>query len=111
MQILQTEAHKEKVHKDDEKMIKSQKKKMKEEDEEEKEEPKMMDSDEKPNEEEKESQVPDADKPSEDDAEEDKPKVGMENLKTKRKRKLVILVRKKQKSLKSANKYQSSLIF
>ena len=86
MQILQTEAHKEKVHKDDEKMIKSQKKKMKEEDEEE-EEPKMMDSDENPMKKKKKVMVPDADKPSEDDAEEDKPKVGMEKPEDKKKKK------------------------
>ena len=86
MQILQTEAHKEKVHKDDDKMIKSQKKKMKEEDEEE-EEPKMMDSDENPMKKKKKPMVPDADKPSEDDAEEDKPKVGMEKPEDKKKKK------------------------
>ena len=86
MQILQTEAHKEKVHKDDDKMIKSQKKKMKEEDEEE-EEPKMMDSDENPMKKKKKVMVPDADKPSEDDAEEDKPKVGMEKPEDKKKKK------------------------
>ena len=86
MQILQTEAHKEKVHKDDDKMIKSQKKKMKEEDEEE-EEPKMMDSDENPMKKKKKPMVPDADKPSEDDAEEDKPKVGMEKPDDKKKKK------------------------
>jgi hypothetical protein len=86
MQILQTEAHKEKVHKDDDKMIKSQKKKMKEEDEEE-EEPKMMDSDENPMKKKKKPMVPDADKPSEDDAEEDKPKVGVEKPEDKKKKK------------------------
>ena len=66
MQILQTEAHKEKVHKDDDKMIKSQKKKMKEEDEEE-EEPKMMDSDEKPMMKKKKPPMP----PKKDNGEED----------------------------------------
>jgi len=65
MQILQTEAHKEKVHKDDEKMIKSQKKKMKEEDEEEEIPP--MDSDEKPMMKKKKPPMP----PKKDNGEED----------------------------------------
>ena len=65
MQILQTEAHKEKVHKDDEKMIKSQKKKMKEEDEEEEMPP--MDSDEKPMMKKKKPPMP----PKKDNGEED----------------------------------------
>lgn len=65
MQILQTEAHKEKVHKDDDKMIKSQKKKMKEEDEEEEMPP--MDSDEKPMMKKKKPPMP----PKKDNGEED----------------------------------------
>ena len=65
MQILQTEAHKEKVHKDDDKMIKSQKKKMKEEDEEE-EMPPMV-SDEKPMMKKKKPPMP----PKKDNGEED----------------------------------------
>ena len=65
MQILQTETHKEKVHKDDEKMIKSQKKKMKEEDEEEEIPP--MDSDEKPMMKKKKPPMP----PKKDNGEED----------------------------------------
>ena len=65
MQILQTEAHKEKVHKDDDKMIKSQKKKMKEEDEEEEIPP--MDSDEKPMMKKKKPPMP----PKKDNGEED----------------------------------------
>ena len=78
----------EKVHKDDDKMIKSQKKKMvDEEDEEEEEEPKMMDSDENPMKKKKKPMVPDADKSSEDDAEEDKPKVGIEKPEDKKKKK------------------------
>ena len=65
MQILQTESHHEKVHKDDKKTIKSQKKKMKEEDEEEEMPP--MDSDEKPMMKKKKPPMP----PKKDNGEED----------------------------------------
>ena len=66
MQILQTEAHKEKVHKDDDKMIKSQKKKKVDEEDEEEEMP-PMDSDEKPMMKKKKPPMP----PKKDNGEED----------------------------------------